>query len=270
MIVRLHWMLMAIASLLLAGCSSDYSLSRVDFDPETPTEPGPSNPPDPPGPPGPLGPPGPPTPSNPHWPPQPGNVPDLYFAIAWSETPCDSPDDVSIDGDEPDWDGDEEQRGERDERPPESSQQFWVGCDARNVAVVNMFGEVVDEFAPPGLDPATMIEFKELVNAGPGRFLHVFDHYDGALFDTNDESDGFLAGGPWQAWRGDSYTGENILVAAWDWETGRILLPEAGRHINVGWSSNQLQMGILPTDPDWLVTWQGPAWCDPHTPIQPL
>ena len=54
-----------------------------------------------------------------------------------------------------------------------------MACDARNVAVVNMFGEVVDEFVPPGLDPATMIEFKELVNAGPGRFLHVFDRYDG-------------------------------------------------------------------------------------------
>jgi len=269
--VRLHWIPIVLVGLLLAGCSSDYRLGRVNSGPEQPIEPV-----DPPGPPGPPGLPGPPTPPNPHWPPQPGNVPDLYFAIAWSETPCHLPDDPLMDGSAPFLGNSEEPSGARDEEPGDaldqqsSDEQFWMSCDARNVAVVNMFGEVVDEFVPPGLDPTTMIEFKELVNAGPGRFLHVFDRYDGELFDTDGDMDGLLVAAPWQAWRGDSYTGENILVASADSDTGRVLLPEAGRHIDVGWSSNQLQLGVLPTDPDWLVTWQGSAWCDPHTTIQPL
>jgi hypothetical protein len=251
--MRLHCTLVALLGLLLAGCGNDYQLSLFEPAPDDPEDddptdgPGPIRPATPALPPSP---PTPPTPPNSPWPPVVGNVPDLYFAIAWSEWPCYWGNDVAMDG-----------------VSSPSEADVWMPCDARNVAVVNMFGEVVDEFSPEDLDDSVPVDFVQLANAGPGQFLHVFHRYDYA-YDT--DGDGFYGGSPWQAWRGDSYTGEHLMVATWDYSSAQAYLPQAGRYLDVGGYNTNLHLGVLPTDPNMLITWQGQQWCDPEAPIQPL
>jgi hypothetical protein len=178
-------------------------------------------------------------------------MPDLYFAIAWSEWPCQWGEGVWADGAE-----------------PLEQSDIWMPCDARNVAVVNMFGEVLDEFTPPGLEEAEAVGFLQLSGGGPGQFLHVVQPLD--VTDSGTEADSFYLGASWQAWRGDSYTGEHLMVATWDNESQSVWLPEAGRFIDVGVQSSNLQLGLLPTNPDLLLTWSGQEWCAPSSPLQPL
>jgi hypothetical protein len=230
----------------LSACVNDYELMHVVPSPDdVPVAlPAPPIPPT-----APPAPPAPPSPPNSPWPPEVGTVPDLYFAVAWSDTPCYTPDHLWGDGLE------------------QSSRSDLVGvCDARNVAVVNMFGEVVDEFTPPSLQEGEVSEFLQLVNAGHGQFLHVFNRFS---YDTADASE-FYSGSPWEAWRGDSYTGEHLLVANWDYNNQQLFLPQAQRHLDVGGSASYLQLGVLPTEPDQLVTWRSQSGCGPSTQVQPL
>jgi len=238
-------------SLLLGACANDYQLMHVVSTPHgTPTVQPPAHPLPPPALPQP---PLPPQPPNSPWPPEVGTVPDLYFAIAWSEWPCYTPDNLWADG---------FSQSQQSEQP-----DLWAMCDARNVAVVNMFGEVVDEFTPPTLQDGEVSEFVQLVNAGHGQFLHVFNRYDDQ---TIDGDAGFYAASPWEAWRGDSYTGEQLMVANWDYANQQLFLPQAQRHIDVGGSASHLQLGVLPTRPDQLVAWQSQSGCGETTELQPL
>ncbi len=239
--------------LLLGACANDYELMHVVPTPHgTPTAQPAPHPPAPPTLPQPPQPPQPPHPPNSPWPPEVGTVPDLYFAIAWSETPCYSSDHLWADG---------------LELSESQDSALWATCDARNVAVVNMFGEVVDEFTPPSLQGDEVSEFLQLVNAGHGQFLHVFNRYN---YDSMDGDASFYSGTPWEAWRGDSYTGEHLLVANWDQSNQQLLLPQAQRHLDVGGSFSYLQLGVLPTQPDQLVAWHSQGGCGPSTQVQPL
>ncbi len=253
--MRLDWTFIALTSLVSSGCASDYQFHLVDVDAVDEIVPVrveiPDHPPVPPAPQDPEDPPDPQDPPNPNWPPNTGNMPDLYFAIAWSNSPCHQDDIFWADGG----------------APQEQQSDLWLPCDARNVAVVDMFGQVIDEFIPEGVENSPGVEFLQLVNAGPGQFLHVFHRYE---YDPLADSDGFYAGVPWEAWRADSYTGEHEMVATWDYETQQAYLPQAGRYLDVGGTNSHLQVGVLPTDPDFLVTWQGQYTCDPAASIQPL
>ena len=243
--MRAQWYLIVFfsCSLLLGGCNNDYRFSHVDHVPSDDDDDGPQ-PPDPPVTPD-------PPPHN--WPPDVGNVPDLYFAIAWSETPCNWNDSLWADGSQP--------------CEPEQQSDVWAFCDGRNVAVVNMFGEVVDEFTPPGLEDGEAVQFIQLSGGGPGQFLHVV-HPLGDV-DSGAPSDASASTTPWQAWRADSYSGEHIKVAEWNSEAQQVWLPQAGRHVDVGAQAAALEVGLMPTQPDLLLTWPGQPWCDPSTPVQP-
>ena len=247
--MRTHSVLFISCCLWLCACNSDYRLSHLedvphhdDDDDDGPDQPGPPEIPDPP-------------PWN--WPPDVGDIPDLYFAIAWSEWPCSWNESLWADG----------------SQPTEQS-DVWAPCDGRNVAVVNMLGEVVDEFTPPSLEEHEVVEFLQLSGGGPGQFLHVFRPLGVMNSETSsnseNSSDTFNPGGAWEAWRGDSYSGEHLRVAEWDIETQQVWLPEAGRHVHVEEDSGALQVGLLPPDPDLLLTWPGQPWCNSTTPLAPV
>jgi len=240
--MRVCWLLVFFASALVSGCGNDYVFSHVDVDrgggdgEDGPDQPGPPDNPDPP-------------PWN--WPPDVGDVPDLYFAIAWSQWPCSWDDSLWADGSQ-----------------PEEQSDLWAPCDGRNVAVVNMFGEVVDEFTPTSLPDEEVVEFLQLSGGGPGQFLHVFRPL--GMMNLETSADGFYPDGNWEAWRGDSYSGEHLRVAEWDSEAQQVWLPEAGRHIQVEEDSGVLQLGLLPTDPDLLLTWPGQYWCNATPGLSPV
>ena len=240
--MRVQYFLIALCgfSLPFGGCVNDYRLSHIDHVPGDDDDDGPQLPdppitPDPP----------------PHnWPPDVGDVPDLYFAIAWSETPCSWGDSLWADGSQ-----------------PEEQSDVWSFCDGRNVAVVNMFGEVVDEFNAPGLEDAEAVEFIQLSGGGPWQILHVVQPL--GEIDAGTNSDAFYTGMSWEAWRGDSYSGEHLKVAEWDNEAQQLWLPQVGHHVAVGSETNALQVGLITTQPDLLLTWPGQSWCSPDTSVQP-
>lgn len=239
---------------LVVACSSDFSMVAAPPDGAievgTPLRgPRPGTVPAPPG--LPLPPDLPDPPGSPWGDLTPGNIPDLYFAVAWSEWDCSALSD--LDGYE-DADADGLSEADVDDG----------GCPVR-YSVIDLYGQVIAEFPLPGeSDEWTQWSHLSLAPAGPGQFLAVAESWGDAY-----DASGFWAGTSWQAWRGDAYTGQLEEIAHWNPGEGKAQLSATGRLIDIDWNA-WAHLGIWASDPDWLVAWWGGHGCEPLREIKQM
>lgn len=256
---------------LLAGCSSDYGLQYSAWEPElspagTGNGGGEAGRQDPP----PLSTP-PPIPPSPWGDLDPGELPDVHFAVAYGDQPCDTYDDY-------DW------NDQSAEPPPDLSgphdadsdglwgDEDWGYCYGIQVAVIDLQGQVVAEFPLPDVDPWAA-EFVSLETGGPGQFLAAYNQWpqDPCCDDTID-CDGVGCGdcwdcdepcyyGPnWTLWRGDAYSGGMDSVATWLQGSDHLFLTQSGRSVPVP-PSYSLNVNMSPLEPDWLNVWSEDNVC---------
>jgi hypothetical protein len=222
-----------IAALLLAGCFDDeptlHSVPPPSIAPPSTIEP-------------PEAPPLPPAPS-PWELITPGEFPDVYFGVSWSEWPCD--DMLDGDGADPNVDGD-----------------IWGPCPS-NLAVIDLMGQVVAEFEWPGEADDEVPWWSEwnhltMQQAGPGQFLVVAENWGN---DPDEDNDGFWQGTRWQAWIADAVDGSFTEVLSWDPASGYIRITESGRLIPMDSIGTWIHVGVWQEDPDWLLIWGGEGNC---------
>ena len=250
-----------IGCLLLLGCSSDFAL-HATLGEQPPVEVGPWEGPGPS-----TVPPGPNFPDPPNWPDppapptgpwgeiNPGNIPEIYFAVAWTEYECSWDD---MDGDEP---YDEPPDTTDDDGDGLDEDSWWGGCPAR-YAVIDLMGQVIAEFPLPGEQPDwTAHGHLALEPAGPGQFIAVAENWMDDCADTDE--DGFWLGTYWQAWLGDAYTGEIQEIAHWNFAEDQVQITQSGRLLDLGGYSSWAHLGMWTHDPDWLVVWSGGQDCQP-------
>jgi hypothetical protein len=177
----------------------------------------------------------------------PGDLPDVRFVVAWNDWDCDQL-----------YDGD----GLYDPGPYETYEDFWAPCPAR-YAIIDLRGQVLVELDLPDSTPDDpwMNDYGHLdvVAAGPGKFIAVAERY---FYDYGDSADGFAAERSWEAWLIDAYTGQQTVIALWDWMANQVYLPQAQRFIDLGleqWG-NWIRMAGWPTD-DRFLLWSGPQGC---------
>jgi len=247
------------ALLLLAGCASDFQILSLPADPPAteavgvPPFEGPIDPVRPPQPPG----------GGPWSNLNPGELPEVYFAVAYSDWSCDDVDGAADPGDEPPFGAPDEDDEVGDDGSPDSDGDIWYECPAR-LAVIDLMGQVIAEFPLPDETPAwTPWSYLSLAPAGPGQFLAVMENWnqvsDGASDDA--DADGFWQGRPWEALRGDALTGQIDRVARWDMNTGLVEMAGTGDLVDLGSWNAWANLAIAPTMPDWLMMWAGTTNC---------
>ncbi len=221
-----------IALVFLAACSSEEpTLFTAPPPGEIVTAP-PSGPP--------VGPPPPPAPS-PWELITPGEFPDVYFGVVWSEWPCDN----TLDGNnaDPGVDGD-----------------IWGPCPS-SMAVVDLMGQVVAEFDLPDNDDETPWwsnwNHVSIKPAGPGQFLVVAEFWG----DDIPDADGFWQGTQWQGFIADAYDGSFTKVLSWNPMSGYIRIEESGRLLPMDAYGTWIHVGVWQEDPDWLLIWGGYGNC---------
>ena len=268
-------LILVLASPLLAvGCQSDVGIHLVPGDPpinegdpltgpEGPEPPSwPFDPPEPIRPPE-LDPPEGDPPEDPpgwgNW--NPGDIPELYFAVAWSEWDCNG--DVDGDGSDPGpGEGPEEGEPPDNDSIIDEDSDGWYGCPVR-LAVIDLLGQVIAEFPLPGeQDTWTPNYHLSLAPAGPGQFLSTVERYEDVDGDDDaSNADGFWQGNWWHSYRGDAYTGELSLVAEWDPNEALMSIPGIGRLVDIGGYSGWANLAISPAKPDRLMVWSGDTNC---------
>ena len=190
----------------------------------------------------------------------PGNIPEIYFAVAWTEYDCSWNDvDGSVGEDEPP-DTTEDDLEDGDGIPDTDSDEWWGGCPAR-YAVIDLLGQVIAEFPLPdegqNWTPYTHLALEP---AGPGQFLAVAENWED---DYDADGDGFWLGTYWQAFRGDAYTGELEELVHWNWAEAQAEITQSGRLLDLGGYNSWAHLGMWANDPDWLVAWSGGQECEP-------
>jgi hypothetical protein len=172
----------------------------------------------------------------------PGEFPDVYFAVSWSEFRCDDVYDA-------------------DGTLPASDSDVWGPCPS-HLAVVDLMGQVIAEFELPGTDDETPwwsgYNHLALEPAGPGRFLIVAETWGD---DLDADADGFWQGLQWRGWIADAVDGSFTEVLRWTPETGYLHVVESGRLIPMDPWGTWIHVGVWPEDPDWLVIWGGEGNC---------
>jgi len=213
-------------SVLVLPACSDYALRTSAPPADEPGTPG-----DPPGPlpgsppvaePGELPPAEPSDPPDGPWDnPDPGSLPDLVFLAPWSTS------NTVMDFEQP--------------RPDDSvSTLDW------SFVAFDLQGQVLLELELPGQE-GRKTNPRSVEPAGPGRFL--------ASIQWEDEETGKTG---WEAWTVDAVTEEMELVASWTGEDGAVILPQAGRELDLGDSPMLLHLDVWPTDPELLLIWVEP------------
>ena len=278
----------SLALLLLSACANDYALRLAPPPGDEETAPGPPAPtwPDPPevntDPPPPLDPPDPPDPPEGGGSPwgnlNPGELPEVYFAVAYQQWTCDDvdgdgadpgEDEVDVDedaDDDADGDGigDEDPPEEGDEEPPSESDDWWGGCPTK-LAVIDLMGQVIAEFPLPAeTEDWTPWSHLALSSAGPGQFLAVLEDWGPSdeVGDGDDaDGDAFWIGNRWSAFVGDAVTGGITEVAFWDTAEAMVRIASDGGLVDLGGWGGYANLAITPTLPDWLLMWAGHADC---------
>jgi hypothetical protein len=244
--------------LLLAGCAVDDPYLQVapELPPTvaTPSVPRPVRPP--------VEPP-PPTPWDVL---NPGELPELKFVVAWSPWDCsgdiDGLHDPGVPGDSP-----------TDAPDPNGDRELWGACPA-NYAVIDLFGQVLAEYALPDawpedewLDSFTHLD---LLPGGPGEFVVVADNWLNDFPAEPDEdsdsaagdSDGFWQNLRWQVWSIDPYADAMERIAAWEPGTSLVHMMQSEQRVNLGGPQGWMHVAVAPDDPDWLLFWSGEWSCD--------
>lgn len=221
-------------AVLLAACSSDEPTLYEYVAPTVPVA-APWEPPPPP--------PVPPVPS-PWEAITPGQFPDVYFAVVWSDYPCDD----LLDGD-----GADPLVGD-----------IWGPCPS-SLAIVDLMGQVIAEFDWPAesdedSDQPWWNSYNHLAlqPAGPGRVLVVAENWGDEL---DSDADGFWQGVRWHGWIADAVDGSLSEVLRWTPEAGYIDIVESGRRIPMEPWGTWIHVGVWPEDPDWLMLWGGEGNC---------
>lgn len=230
---------------LLAACASDYGLSSAPPEPaELPT--GDLDPPDGPG----TAPAPPDLPEFPDLPDlpdlpdspwedlNPGDLPEVYLAVAWSEFECC-------------W--------YCDALDPYPMEPDILACWSR-FAVVDLHGQVVAEFQLPhevGQDWSPY-SYLNMVPAGPGRFLAVVNNWDTGW---DDDTDDFPSSSWWEAWLFDATQNTTTRVAHWDMEFGGVTIDGTDRLVYTGDAGSAPLLSVWPHDPDRLVLWLHDGEC---------
>jgi len=205
----------------------------------------------------------------------PGEMPDVYFVVAYGDVNCcyecdglwlGPPDEA----DDPDQD--------TDGLPHNSEADMAFGCPV-NYAIVDLFGQVVDEFSPANQDQGQIYSHIDLVPTGPGRFLATVQGWGDIYYppeypnQTTEEQwppeDGPIdpwGWGPWIAFEIDAVNRTQEMVAWQSPADYQVVIPETGKRIDVGVYG--VQAAIDPVDPDWLYLWGARYGCD--EPMLPL
>ncbi len=224
-----------IALVLLSACSEEpYLRAAPEFPDDDPPVVGPIEPLDPPA----------PLPSP--WDIlTPSELPDVHFAVAWTEYDCTGQT----------WDG--------DGADPESGE--LVGPCPGHIAVIDLTGQVIAEFPLPGEEDSDQnwddgYNHLSLSPAGPGRFLIVAESWGDVAENDADES-GFWQSMGWQAWIGDAYDGSLTEVARWEPAFGHVRIVESGVLLPMNPFGSWMHVGVWPEDPDVLVLWGGEGYC---------
>ncbi len=198
----------------------------------------------------------------------PGEMPDIYLVVAHGDPGCcwDCDGDIAYTGAEdadglpPAYDGDVD------------SDAVW-NC-AVEYAIVDLFGQVVAEFALPGQDESQYAWWSHvrIIPAGPGRFLATAYGWTEPMmppYDTDDQEeppadndgpvdDDYPEPGswvPWSAWEIDAVTGTVQPVAWQDGNTREIVMVGTGRRVDIGPAWAGVQAAVSPDDPEWLMLW---------------
>ena len=229
-------------ALCLSGCANDYDLLVAG--PSDAEEPvagpaiGPVEGPDWPDLPDPPDPPDLPDPPDSPWDDlTPGDLPDVYLAVSWSEFECC----VACDYADP--------------TPVEPS---IIACWSR-FAVIDLRGQVVAEFPLPLEENQdwSPYSYLNMVPAGPGRFLAVVNNWSGGY----DDDDGGPSSSFWEIWLMDAVQGTTTRVAHWDAEFGGVMLDHTSRLVYTGAAGSAPLVGVWPDDPDRLVLWLFDSEC---------
>jgi hypothetical protein len=213
-----------VPGLSMLACASEYALHAAP--PELLRPGGPIDP---------IGPNGPPMPPNPPAPPSspwddlnPGDLPEVYFGIAYGDPWCGQYYDGAAETDED-----------------------WGGCAVR-YAVIDLRGQVVAEFDLPGQQQGAYWEHLELSPAGPGKLLAVAWGYEDVYGGM--DPDGFWAETPWRAFLLDAVQRTITPFARWDSATGMVRFDGHERSVDLPGSS-WLQMRVRPDDPSRVYVW---------------
>ena len=268
-----------VALVLLAGCSSDTAL-RGAPPPDASkgaTSGGPGSPGGPNG-----GWPGqPPLPQGPWSRLDPGDMPDIYFVVAHGDQDCC----WNCDGDQPAGGAADPDPEEESETPVTGDDDGESGNDTDediayecrvDYAIVDLFGQVVADFALPGASEGAYWSHLRLQPAGPGRFLAVAQGWTMPEQSTPPQEetaeDGPIdepTGGLWLplvAFEIDAVAETTTMVAWQDGTTGELVLPSTGRRLSLRATWQPPQLAVAPDDPDWLYVWDGATDCGEETP----
>ncbi len=202
----------------------------------------------------------------------PGEMPDVYFVVAYGDVGCcyecdglwlGPPDEADEDTDEPD---------EGDGLPQNSEADIAFGCPV-NYAIIDLFGQVVDDFSPTGQDENLVYSHVDLQPAGPGRFLATAQgwgnvYYPGNYENTTTEEEWPPEDGPYDPWGWTPWIAFEIdavnrtqEIVAWQSPADyRVIIPDTGKRIDVG--ALGVQAALDPVDPDWLYLWGANYGCD--------
>lgn len=217
-------------SLALAGCQSEVALF-VAAPPEVDPEPTPAAPT-----PGPQAPGDPPAPS-PWADLDPGDLPELYFAVAHSPMDC------CLDCDADTF--------------AESDDLWWGGCPV-SYSVVDLRGQVIASFELPN-EEGGYLGHVEIKPAGHGQFLIIVERWGGTTEDTDE--DGFWYGTPFEVWRADALTGGLDRILHADAVTGEAVVDGTGNRLSFGMPGSIWQVAMWPDEPETLAVWPGYGSC---------
>jgi|GEM_PF-1665517 len=198
----------------------------------------------------------------------PGEMPDVWFVVAYGDVGCCYGCD-GLYGDQYDT-ADTSDDGAPDEGFDSGADQSEAGfeCEVK-YAIVDLFGQVIDEFAPPSpSDGFTSFSHLDIQPSGPGRFLATVQGWGDSpipLEQPGEEpgpEDGpvdYYSWHPWTAFEFDAVARTQSLVAHQDPADYRVLIPETGARVDVG--SYGVQAAIDPADAEWLYLWGARYGC---------
>jgi hypothetical protein len=154
----------------------------------------------------------------------PGALPEVYFAVAYSTVPYGSYYCDYCDAD-PEW---------------------WYPYGDVRYAVIDLRGQVVWDV--PTLTANGSFEHLDLAAAGPGQFSVTarpwYNYDDGA------DADGWYAGTNWEAYRLDASAMTSTRIAHFDLERWVTAIDTTATEVDLGPVDGTLHLGMFPSDPE--------------------
>ncbi|MCO4771192.1 MAG: hypothetical protein KDA24_14255 [Deltaproteobacteria bacterium] len=172
----------------------------------------------------------------------PGDMPDVHFVVAYGDPGCC----YNCDGLYGDTD---------DENGFSVPWDGAFGECAVSYALVDLHGQVIDEFEPPALNPGIVFSHIDLLPSGPGRFLATTQAWGTNYWPEEgtewpEEEWGGYGWAPWIGWEFDAVQGTSSLVGYQDPVDYKVVVPGTGKRLDVGLYG--VNAAVDPEDPEWL------------------